>query len=102
MIISSSYLSKSKCANPRYKTPVGLPQLNVGQEPSPRRHGVVVVQLGDFSLAESASARDKVRRLWVAPGGLHYHLVAGCEDDNNENTNGVLEEVVCAERGGAL
>lgn len=86
----------------RSKTPVGLPQLDVRQEPPPRRHGVVVVQLSDFSLAEGASARDKVRRLWVAPGGLHYDLVGGCEDDNNKNTNGVLEEVVCAERGGAL
>lgn len=79
-----------------------LPKLDICQESPERRLPVVVVELLDLLGAESPSAGDEISSCWVAPWSSEDDLVADSEEDDDEETERVLEEVLSRESKTAL
>jgi hypothetical protein len=85
-----------------WSTTSPLPKLDICQESPERRLSVVVVELLDLLGAEGSSAGDEIGSGWVAPWSSEDDLVANCKEDDDEETECVLEEVLSGESKTAL
>ena len=70
-----------------------LPELDIRQESAPAGLGVVLVQLLDIFWGKLPSSRQAIRGLWVSPRRPIDEFVPDCQGKDEDDANGVLENV---------
>lgn len=83
-------------------SPYTLPQLNVGEESLPHRPLVVLVQHDNLFSIQGPTASSAVGGPRVSPGCSEDKLVANGEAQDEEETDGIFEEVVRREWSSTL
>ena len=72
-----------------------LPELDIGQESAPAGLGIVLVQLCNVFRGQLSSSREAIRGFGVSPGRPIDEFVADGEGEDEDDADGVLEEVRC-------
>jgi hypothetical protein len=79
-----------------------LPQLDISEEASPLRFGIVFIKLLDLIDTEMSTASEAVGSSRVSPGCPIDELVSKSEAENDQNSDHVLEEVLGGKASVAL
>jgi hypothetical protein len=78
------------------------PELNISKESPPRRLLVVTVQKSYLLTPQGSPTSSAISRFRIPPRRSKNDLIPDCKDDNNQESNDVLEEILCCESRAAL